>query len=429
MARFYVFSLLGYFLLLAIYIFYISPVWKEAGFDLYFSLFRVVLSAILLGGFAAMLPNQTENTRGFFIVLIFLIQLIPSLVLYSGGPFSGLNFLLIFSGILMVFVFSATRVPLEHTGVLTIEATQNLFILISVLTVVLVIFFVGLDNFNLNIANVYEYRDVALENAPVSFNYIVPIVTKFIIPFGVVISLRDKNYVSLIVFFACAVALFGLTSHKSIVFYVCLAAVLYALWGYWRKAWLVAALFGAALLVGLIDALILRPLGGGWPAGLYASFGIRRALLVPAMLNYLHLAFFWENAPGFWSNSRITLGLLDYPYDLPIPNLIGRAFYDSAETSANTGYLGSGFAQAGVIGLFVYSAGVGLVIAVLDALGRKIGHRVVVAAVSAQVVTMVLSADFVTMFLTHGLLISLLVLLAIRPDMRPEKAAIVGRAP
>lgn len=138
--------------------------------------------------------------------------------------------------------------------------------------------------------------------------------------------------------------------------------------------------------------------------------------MVPAMLNYFYIDFFSNNPPVFWSGSRISLGLLDYPYELAVPNLIGDAFLSNPKNSANTGYIGSGFSQAGILGVVLYSIGVGFVISLFNALGEKLGHAIVVAAVSAQIVTMVLSADFLTMFLTHGLLVSIVCLLAVRPD-------------
>ena len=421
--KFYIGALSSYFLLLAIYTFYIAPVWSAGGFGLDFSLLRTFISVVLLGGFTAILPIRTETTRGFFLTLILLIQLIPLLVLYSAGGANTVDTLIFLSGIAVVFVVSSVQAPIERFGFLSMGLVQILFVIMSALAVALLIIYNGVDSFNLNIANVYKYRHVALSDSPYIIMYVFPVVAKVLIPFGAVFSFYKKNYVLSLVFLICSVMLFGLTSHKSIVFYVIFSFILYILWNYWRKGWVVSAVFGAALVLAAIDAFIFRFAGWDWLWGWYASLGVRRALLVPALLNYLHLDFFWQNPQALWANSKITLGLIDYPYDLPIPNLIGREYYGSSETSANTGYLGSGFAQAGPVGLIAYSIGVGLVIAILDALGRKIGHRVVVAAASAQVVTMVLSADFVTMFLTHGLFVSVLVLLAIRPDAGAEKAA------
>jgi hypothetical protein len=103
------------------------------------------------------------------------------------------------------------------------------------------------------------------------------------------------------------------------------------------------------------------------------------------------------------------------PYDLTSPFLIGEAYFGSSEIGANTGYVGSGFAQAGMAGVAIYAIGVGMIVAILQSYGRYLGLPFVGAIMMTQVVTMISSTDFVTLFLTHGMLISLVLLAMARP--------------
>ena len=82
--------------------------------------------------------------------------------------------------------------------------------------------------------------------------------------------------------------------------------------------------------------------------------------------------------------------------------------------SANAGMIGSGFSNAGVIGVAIYAMAIGFLISVLNAYGRRIGHAFVTAASLSTLFNLVTSTDLITAILTHGLLL-LLLLLALFP--------------
>ena len=81
--------------------------------------------------------------------------------------------------------------------------------------------------------------------------------------------------------------------------------------------------------------------------------------------------------------------------------------YDNDLTGANTGWIGSGYMNAGIIGMFLYSIIIGLFMALLNAYSRIIDKRIIVAIIVGPIISLLLSADLPTAFLNHGVLLSL----------------------
>ncbi len=95
---------------------------------------------------------------------------------------------------------------------------------------------------------------------------------------------------------------------------------------------------------------------------------------------------------------------------------------------ANTGFIGSGFAQAGMWGVFAYAVGAGLIVSILQTYSRYLGVPLVAAAMLIQFASMISATDFVTLFLTHGLFLALVILTLVHkqkqlPTARPKRCA------
>jgi hypothetical protein len=65
------------------------------------------------------------------------------------------------------------------------------------------------------------------------------------------------------------------------------------------------------------------------------------------------------------------MGLMSYPYDLPSPRVIGYFYYNNERTAANTGWVASGFGNAGLVGVVIYSILLGLLISYLNTATKK----------------------------------------------------------
>lgn len=420
---FFIYSI-SLFLLYAIYYYYIYPVWNYIGFELDVNTRKILLSIFVLFGFVTITPSNV-GVRGFFLNLALTIQLLPSLVLYSLGGKPTASALVVWVALLIVYAVSA--IPLPRITVLRL-GSKTLMWGLAVATGGLIVALgaVGAGaNFNLDFRQVYDFRFEIVDNLPHVFLYLIPIFSKIIIPFGIVLSLYYGRLITSIMFFSSAVLLFGFSSHKGILFYPVLSiGVFYAL-RHFGKYSIVLVVFILALIVGFLDGIFFTNTDGESIWGWYASLLIRRALMIPALIDYHHIEFFSQNPYLFWSSSRLSLGLIENPYDLRSAAVIGEEYFGSADAGANTGYIGSGFAQAGIVGVAIYAVGVGFVLSILHSYGRYFGLPFIAAIMMGQVMTMLVATDFVTLFLTHGMLISLVLPAFMKSP--PVRSARIGR--
>lgn len=141
------------------------------------------------------------------------------------------------------------------------------------------------------------------------------------------------------------------------------------------------------------------------------SLFVQRIILTPATLNAYHIDFFSKSANYYWSNSKLTLGLLEPAYSLGSANIIGLEYFGNDNMSANTGWIGSGFAQAGYVGVFFYSIIISALISFLEQYTKTLGRPTVVALFIIPMVTIITSSDLTDMLLTHGLVFSILLLI------------------
>lgn len=215
-----------------------------------------------------------------------------------------------------------------------------------------------------------------------------------------------------------------MTHHKSVLFLPLIVAALF-IFLQSRRA-VVYFLFGFIFVacLSVVEVLLISATGGEGTAT-YTSVVIRRMFFVPPLLDSTYVNFFFDAPKILWSTSRFGLGLVENPYDLTAPFLIGLDVFEREGMSANTGIIGSGFSHAGISGVVIYSVFFGLMVSLLNSFGKKIGHELVFAASISIVISILTSTDFTTAILTHGLLL-LFILLLVFPRSKTHAGENVG---
>jgi hypothetical protein len=139
---------------------------------------------------------------------------------------------------------------------------------------------------------------------------------------------------------------------------------------------------------------------------------IDRFLLLPAQLNFYYYDFFSQNPKIFWTDSKwLLIGkIFDYPYSLPLPMVIGDTYFNNPEINANTGWIGSGYAHAGFLGMTVYAIVIGLVFKYLDFKVKTLDKNFIIISFSPFIISLFFSSDLKTVFISDGLLLYLLLL-------------------
>jgi hypothetical protein len=408
-------------LLLILYAYYLVPLWSYMGFEADPNGAKIAVAAGVIAAFSLATPIKTD-TRSFFLNMMLTVYLLPSMAIYAFANKPTSSALTIWIAFAVVYI--ASSIPVPRVTLFGIR-TQTLMWGLALATACLLVAyyaFGGMRNFNLDISKVYQFRKQASEALPGAFAYISSVFAKFVIPFGLIASIIYRRYDFSILFVISSIFLFGFTSNKSVIFSPIMVLLVFIFVNRYKSYSIILLIFITILIIGIFNIYVILIDGQDNILGWYNTLLIRRAIALPPLIDYHYLEYFSKNPFYHWSDSRITLGLLPAVYDLPPPNLIGKLFFGSANTSANTGFIGSGFAQGGMIGVLLYSAGVGLILSILRTYGRYLGFPFVTATMVDMVFVMIRSTDFLTLFLTHGLLLALVLLSSTHPPMPGETA-------
>lgn len=269
--------------------------------------------------------------------------------------------------------------------------------------ILLVITHINFFNFNLN--EVYKYRLILRDIDKGIWGYIWFSFFPIIAGFGLALSLRNRNKLYTIFIIITYMLIFGFTSHK--VFLFLPWAIIGFYWILNRKnpiVWLLMSLVVLSVCLIILDAVWLN----GWATGLI----LRRVFLIPSQANYFYYNFFSENPKVFWTDSKWLFldKIIGYPYDMPIPRIIGHIYFNDSDTNANTGWLGAGYAHAGFIGMAIYAIIIGLILKFLNYRANDLGKEFILVSFFPYISVIFYSGDLKTAFLTHGLALYLILL-------------------
>jgi len=397
-----------------LYVYFVSPSWAYMGFVTDVAPIKLGVAVVVLAAFSLITPPEL-SVRGLLLNVLLTVYLIPSLVIYSCADKPTASAAVMWGGVATVYIVSSVRVP--PLRLLNVSPGEIMWALAITTIGVIGAFYVlgGFRYFNLDLSRVYDYRVEATEALPGLFGYVASAMSKVVIPFGLAASLFYKERRFTIFFVVASVVFFGLTSNRSVLF----APIVF--WGVftfvknYKTSGILLIAYVSILFLGGIDSHLAANGSSMSFTGWFESLFVRRALLLPSLMDFNYIEFFSENAKYYWSESRLTFGLSSNPYGYPPPRVIGEVYFGNVATNANAGFIGSGFAQAGLIGTLCYSVGAGLIVAICQAYGQILGRGLVAAAMMGQYAAMVTSTDFLTLFLTHGLLLALLLLAVMRP--------------
>ena len=400
---------------LALQLLYSGHVADYAFYDSYpsaFSLSRFLIAAPL----AFLLPfaiRPTGKPSELFLHLAMAFTVSPSLALFAGADTSVYFIVLTlaaFAVLVLVSRVSELRIDYALPGI-----PPGLVVWAALAAVACFIasfaLFGGFQYFNLDPTKVYEFRRAAAANLPGIYAYLTPLITKALIPIALVIACARRMYWEAAALFAGCILIAALTGHKAIPLYA-IAAV--CVWYAYRLPRL-PALIAWSVIAAAILATIMLHFGNGTGPIDYIGYQIgQRGLILPSLLNHLYMEAFSTRPFYWWSESRLTLGLIPTPFPVPSPRLIGDLYFTRGDF-AGTGWIGSGYAQAGALGVAIYSIGVGVLFAVIDWLAKAKGQRFVVAVMATYAGTVLVDMDFLTTFLTGGLIFALALVAVVEP--------------
>jgi hypothetical protein len=337
-----------------------------------------------------------------------MFPIIPMLSLFVANNHSFIFILFIsFVFILITVLLRYIHIPSIKMGFLSYKSYYILLIISVLLILILIAYTVGIASFSLNLSKVYEYRaDLTKELGPI--NYLRILLQNVFIPLMVITAMRYKRKFLLLFAILVGVILFGLTSHKSALFIPLFITFLY----YFIKNYHNPQIIIQSFLIFFILFF--------WALAHYedelsmlASLLIHRLIIIPAQINFWYYEFFTNNSFIFWGESKIGLGLIDYKYSEPSIFLVGNHYLSSTSgnmISANTGWIGSGYMNAGYIGIFLYSLVISTILMLIDGFSKKFGLESTICLFSLPLITLFQSADLPNAIFSHGLLYTFLLI-------------------
>lgn len=387
----------------------LSTRWAYAGFEGQHTVLGLFIALIMSTALSLLIPTA-KTSRALILALIHFAFYVPSIVflVFNGSSYFHYFSLLIL--IASITFFSSFRYKFLLIPRLALVDLMWAIVGFNVLGILLYIAFGGLSNFNLNLEKVYSFRSLASDNLPGIFSYIYSNFSNVLIPALIVLGVTFRRWLFVIVGLVCATILFGMTHHKSVLFTPFAVIILYFFFQKITSPSGVGLPLLFALLLAVFEILYISEILQLDFTAIYTSYYVRRTLMVPPMLDSNWIIFFNDFPKYYWANSKFGLGIAQAPASISAPYLIGREVFGSEQLGANGGLIASGFANAGLIGVFIYSSLTGIVIGLLNSFGKFLGHEFVAALSFPIILIIVTSTDFATAVLTHGLFFLVLLL-------------------
>jgi hypothetical protein len=135
---------------------------------------------------------------------------------------------------------------------------------------------------------------------------------------------------------------------------------------------------------------------------------IRRLFFVPANNSYAYYEFFSNNSYNYWSDSFLN-PFLESQYPNNVANTIGQ-FLGEDDMAANNGFISSGYANAGIIGVMIYSILFAFILRFINYLiNNKTQIWLPLAILIVPMSNTILNSDLLTTLLTHGFGVAIII--------------------
>ncbi|MFD2078615.1 hypothetical protein SAMN05421678_113106 [Actinopolymorpha cephalotaxi] len=269
-----------------------------------------------------------------------------------------------------------------------------------------VVGYYGLHLRLVSLSEIYAVRDTyrnSFGEVPKVATYVVPWLGNVIAPVAIARGLMTRRWSWAALGVLTELYLVSITGFKQLLFSSLLAAGVVVLARTTDLA-RIGRRVGVLAACGVFAVTVIDFARGGW--GL-SSILVRRLVLTSAVNTEYHFEFFLQNPKG-----HLGYGVLShwvaYPYDLKPPFLIGQVFYGNPEMSANANLWADAYANFGLVGVFVFTGILAVVLHFADSAARGLPGGLALAAL-AQSAFSVSNTAMLTVFLTHGMLLAVAV--------------------
>ena len=412
----FLFSLVFLKLILAFsYSYIISDSFNYSGFNYEFYYGRYLVGWVLYLACFPLLNSILNKVSDYYYLMALMFVVAPLIILYESDLSRSLApVIAMILSLYTTFIFS-NYLPISFKRIARIKGGMKISILLCVFFVLLlvVIYLKTGVKINFNFSKVYDFRiENALASAQGIYSYTNNWTYKVFNMFLFALALHYKKYSVALLVLVVQVYFFGASSHKSVLFYPLLVISSWLYFTRTRKLSIIPYIISVLLIVTVLAKVIYGDL-------LLSSFISRRTFFVPANLTFIYFDFFANNSFIYWSNSVLS-SIFQYPYIESIPKVIGNHM-GLPDMSANNGYLSTGYAHGGFVGVAFYSILIGFILKFLDDI---VSNTIPVwLAVSFSIIplrNLLVASDLFTVLLTHGLIVALFLIYMSSSEIREK---------
>jgi hypothetical protein len=324
------------------------------------------------------LPIAVSRPSQVLVWLLYLLAYIPSLLvpLYVlGTGFDGvfpLTLMIVFSFVVLSLMQWLPRGALP-SPVTSVRRFENGVLVLAIALGIYIALAFGVSFDIPDPSSVYDVRSAFKEALGASSLPLVPYAVAWsgnvVNPLLMLMGLRSRRIGLFLSGAVIELLVYNTTGFKSALYAITLVVPLMLLLGSRRRRF-----FGPGIA---IIAAALIPIALIWDqtsGSLFATdLVLHRLIMLPGQLVADYYQYFSQNVTYELRHS--ILGFLGpAPYELGPPNLIGEVYFGNPITSANANLWGDAFANFGLIGIPVFTVGLGLFLVLLDrvAVGRDL---------------------------------------------------------
>lgn len=421
--RFNLFAYVILFILLSYsFVFNIVPVFSW--FELNINFIKIFFSFLANLVIVIFLPVDFKKPSSIFMHIQYLFPILPMLIMFGISDLSSSYMIMVLAGFYILLLTRNINLrPLHFQKI----SRELLIIFFFFMISIIILFEIIVNGKSLNF-NFFDIYIVRLENELTSsggiMGYLIALTSTVFIPFLLILSLHRKSIVMIMSSLVLAIFFFGITNYKSALFYPFLVVAIYFFLSRTNPirdlliSLLILTFFSIAVFPSLTEGELI---GSDFLRVSVTALGVRRVFFEPSLINFFYYEFFKLNEFVYWSNSNLTFGLFDYPYSLDPAHQIGFYFYGTELQGANTGWLGSGYMNAGYLGVYLYAFLLGLIFSFIDSYKNLIDSKYLVAFTISPLFVLFLSSDFFSALLTHGIALSIILLFFISNQSSSSK--------
>lgn len=399
------FALIYFHSLLTMYVDFVQPTWEGYGFKLLPDgdrLIYAVLATLISTLFA---PVKFTRVSDLLVLSMLIFTIIPTCVLFSYGGHSTELFA---TSMAVYFALASVRlfdIRFSQRVNVDVENIIRFLFAVSAISTVYLTWRIGLSSFSLDFINVYERREDVSSTLSLALDGYLSQILAQVNLLASIIALHYKRKLYFLLSMANALFIFGIFGHKAQIILPILLTFTAFILRYRNFVFLSMLLF--TIISAFISYIYIYSED---PVALIA-LTYRRLMFVPVLLNEAYFTYAHAAGYVYWADSKFGLGIVEYRDTVSIANIIGEFVTGSIKAHANTGMIGSGYVQAGYIGVAVYTGILFAVSIVTDAMARakRIDALATLICLPAFITT-VMSSDLPAMLLSGGLGLAVIVL-------------------